>query len=120
MGGKKKKESEGEGAGLYELCSTTKEKSGAPKLYSAEEENGFEIKKKQKKKHTHTVCCAGMSSWHESNKVFTTALLEQEAFKTFKKQVNYNLRQSLFNNKKRKVKLNLTITESVTQKCVTF
>lgn len=38
MGGKK--ESEGEGAGLYGLRSTTKEKSGAPKLYSVEEENG--------------------------------------------------------------------------------
>lgn len=37
MGGKK--ESEGEGAGLYGLRSTTKEKSGAPKLYSVEEEN---------------------------------------------------------------------------------
>lgn len=41
MGGEKKKEeSEGEGAGLYGLRSTTKEKSGAPKLYSVEEENG--------------------------------------------------------------------------------
>lgn len=57
MGGKKrKKESEGEGVGLYELCSATKGKSGASKLYSAEEENGFEIKTQ------NTVCCAGTSS----------------------------------------------------------
>lgn len=46
MGGwvEKKKESEGEGAGLYGLRSTTKEKSGAPKLYSAEEVNGSRLK----------------------------------------------------------------------------
>lgn len=36
----KKRKSEGEGAGLYGLRSTTKEKSGAPKLYSQKEEEG--------------------------------------------------------------------------------
>lgn len=37
---KKREESEGEGAGLYGLRSTTKGKSGAAKLYSEKEENG--------------------------------------------------------------------------------
>lgn len=37
---KKKDSSEGEGAGLREVCSTTKEKTGAAKLYSAAAENG--------------------------------------------------------------------------------